>query len=378
MKTTRLFLATLGCALLMTGCNKKGDEYAITVMNDTHGTSGATVGGIAAATAAEGATVTLTAIPAEGYEFSKWTVVSGDITLSPDAETSPATFRMPAEAVSVKAEFKALEDPQYAIELIDGVYGMSTSEVDGVFVATAAEGATVTLTAIPANGFMFSKWTVISGNITLSPDAETNPATFQMPAEAVSVKAEFKPVTPSNPGILINGVTWAGSNVDAPGTFADSPEAAGMFYQWSRKTGWSSTDPLVDSDGGTTWNDEIPWRDSWDVDDDPSPTGWRLPTQDEVNSLLDEINVSREWTALNGVNGYKFTDKTSGNSIFLPAAGYRDQKDGKLRLVGDSGYYWSSSSYSVDCSWFLAFEDFFVGQYYLLDTCGCPLRCVLE
>jgi hypothetical protein len=35
-------------------------------------------------------------------------------------------------------------------------------------------------------------------------------------------------------GVVINGVKWATRNVDAPGTFAESPQAAGMFYQWNR------------------------------------------------------------------------------------------------------------------------------------------------
>jgi hypothetical protein len=55
-------------------------------------------------------------------------------------------------------------------------------------------------------------------------------------------------------GVLINGVIWATSNVDAPGTFAKNPEDTGMFYQWNRKIGWSTSDPMTNSDGGTTWN----------------------------------------------------------------------------------------------------------------------------
>ncbi|MCL2510946.1 MAG: hypothetical protein FWF09_02730 [Bacteroidales bacterium] len=40
---------------------------------------------------------------------------------------------------------------------------------------------------------------------------------------------------------------WAIWNVDKPGTFAAKPEDAGTFYQWNRKIGWSSTNPMVNS-----------------------------------------------------------------------------------------------------------------------------------
>jgi len=30
-------------------------------------------------------------------------------------------------------------------------------------------------------------------------------------------------------GVVINGIRWATRNVDAPGTFVDNPEDAGMF-----------------------------------------------------------------------------------------------------------------------------------------------------
>ena len=51
-------------------------------------------------------------------------------------------------------------------------------------------------------------------------------------------------------GELINGVCWAKSNVDKPGTFASTPEAYGMYYQWNRKKGLSAAD--------SDWDDNLP------------------------------------------------------------------------------------------------------------------------
>ena len=145
-------------------------------------------------------------------------------------------------------------------------------------------------------------------------------------------------------GVVINGVKWATRNVDAPATFAEKPESFGMFYQWNRKIGWSSTDPMRNSNGGDTWDSTNAEGTKWALENDPCPNGWRVPTITEFYQCLlaDETKVKNEWTTLNGVNGYKLTDKDTGNFIFMPAAGSRYYSNGALESVG-YGLYWSSS-----------------------------------
>ncbi len=65
--------------------------------------------------------------------------------------------------------------------------------------------------------------------------------------------------SPSPGGALINGVYWAGRNVDAPGTFTTSPENYGMFYQWNRKKGWPSTGSVSD------WDESVSSGDTWEA-----------------------------------------------------------------------------------------------------------------
>jgi len=146
----------------------------------------------------------------------------------------------------------------------------------------------------------------------------------------------------SDVGVVINGVKWATRNVDAPGTFAAKPEDAGMFYQWNRKIGWSATDPMINSNDEIDWDDTIPTGDAWEKANDPSPAGWRVPTLDEIKKLLDTENVTQVWTTENSKNGYRFIDKQSEKSIFLPAVGYRYYYHGRLYRAGSHGYYWSS------------------------------------
>ena len=163
-----------------------------------------------------------------------------------------------------------------------------------------------------------------------------------------TVTAQTNPKT-HDEGVKINGIKWATRNVDAPGTFAAKPEDPGMFYQWNRRVGWSATDPMVNSNGGTTWNSSNPAGSTWEKYNDPSPAGWRIPTKDEIDKLLDDTKVDSEWTEYGGVAGIKFTDKTSKKSIFLPAAGLRRlSNDPRHYDESADGLYWSSTAYESD------------------------------
>ena len=66
---------------------------------------------------------------------------------------------------------------------------------------------------------------------------------------------------------------------------------------------------------------------------------WRMPTDAEWTELRSKCTWT--WTTQKGVNGYRVTSKINGNSIFLPAAGSRD--DASLGGAGSYGKYWSSS-----------------------------------
>ena len=144
-------------------------------------------------------------------------------------------------------------------------------------------------------------------------------------------------------GVVINGVRWANCNVDAPGTFAAKPEDAGKFYQWNRKYEYPTTGEKLSYWDTSTSNYRV---DFWLEANDPSPAGWRVPDNGHINRLLDTTKVRSEWATQNGVTGRKFTDKSTGNSIFLPAVGEREESDGTLDYAGRRGCYWSSSRFS--------------------------------
>ena len=179
-------------------------------------------------------------------------------------------------------------------------------------------------------------------------------------------------------GVLINGVVWAKYNVDAPGTFAAKPEDAGMFYQWNRNIGWSAIDPMINSNSGTTWDDSTPTGDTWEKANDPSPAGWRVPTTEEQQTLLDTDKVTCTWVNSNGVYGRLFTDNTTGVSIFLSAAGCRDYVGGTLNNVGSYGAYWSSAQPGGDYAYNMYFNS--IGAYWYDGnrSFGFFVRCVAD
>ena len=203
-------------------------QYDITVTDGT-----AAVGTQAAATAEEGAEVTITAnAPAEGMVFDKWEVVSGGVTFA-DATSATTTFVMPRGAVSVKATYKAV----YDITVTDGKATVDTQEA-----ATAEEGTVVTITAnAPAAGKVFDKWEVMSGNVTIA-DVTNATTTFTMPRGAVSVKATYKAaeynitVTEGKATSGTETVTKAQKDVIITLT-ANSPAEGKVFDKWEVVSG---------------------------------------------------------------------------------------------------------------------------------------------
>lgn len=168
-------------------------------------------------------------------------------------------------------------------------------------------------------------------------------------------------------GVVINGVRWATRNVGEPGTFVKSPENLGNFYQWNRNTSWASSGTVEN------WDASMPTGNTWSYENLPCPPGWRLPTKEEMQSLVD---AGSEWTIVNGVAGRKFG--SGENCIFMPAGGYLHRTDGSIQNNGYYLDYWTSSVYSGDNAYLLFGGS---GAAYLNHDCknyGLQLRCVAD
>ncbi len=182
-------------------------------------------------------------------------------------------------------------------------------------------------------------------------------------------------------------VKWATCNVGA-----SSPEEYGGYYAWGETEeksdySWgdtykwcngsmnSMTKYCTNSNYGTVDNKTV-----LDLEDDVAHVkwggSWRMPTLDEIQELVNKCTW--KWTSLNGVNGQLVTGP-NGNSIFLPAAGYRRVTD--LLYRGTCGSYWSAtlSEYYTYCACNLVVDDGYGYWYNNWDRgCGHTVRPVTE
>ena len=131
---------------------------------------------------------------------------------------------------------------------------------------------------------------------------------------------------------LPSGLKWATCNIGA-----SCPEEYGDYFAW----GETATKSIYDYDNCASidkfWGD-IGGNSSRDAARANWGGNWRMPTVEEYQELID--NCTWTWTTQNGNRGYKVTGP-NGNSIYLPAAGYRH--DDKLDFDGGGGCYWSST-----------------------------------
>lgn len=143
-------------------------------------------------------------------------------------------------------------------------------------------------------------------------------------------------------------VFWADMNVGA-----EKPEEYGNYYSWGEtrpKDDYSFTNYQWWDNGFTKYctNDEHGTTDHksiLDLSDDAANANWgstwRTPTIEEIRELANRCQW--HWTERNGVEGFQVTGP-SGNSIFLPPAGYYEGSEGKN--VNRHGLYWSSTLYT--------------------------------
>jgi len=169
--------------------------------------------------------------------------------------------------------------------------------------------------------------------------------------------------------VEIDGVIWANSNVDAKGNFATKPQNFGMFYQWNRDTPWKTSGSV------TGFPSSASASGSWEVANNPCPTGYRVPTKVEFQKLINATEY--KWTKVGGVQGGLFKDIATGKSIFLPAVGGRQGFNAVVYHTGTQCFYWSATSDSGTSAWAFIFEDGWISvENNPGKDWGASIRCV--
>ena len=150
----------------------------------------------------------------------------------------------------------------------------------------------------------------------------------------------------------VTGKTWMDRNLGASQVATSSTDALayGDLYQWGRgpdghqcrNSGVTSTLSSTDQPGNgnfiITSNTPNDWRSNQNDNlwqgingiNNPCPTGYRLPTETEINT------ERLSWSQNNSTGAF-------ASPLKLPMAGNRDYVDGSLITVGTLGYYWSST-----------------------------------
>lgn len=164
-------------------------------------------------------------------------------------------------------------------------------------------------------------------------------------------------------------VKWACCNVGA-----NSPEDYGDYFAW----GETSPKDMYTDDNCSTFDvsmSDFSGNPQYDAATANWGGSWRMPTQKEIEELC--LRCTWVWTTQNGVNGMEVTGP-NGNSIFLPAAGYRWWSSSNY--VGSGGLYWSSTpdeDYDI-IAYYIDFGSEFHGRDWGIRSGGQSVRPVSE
>ncbi len=184
--------------------------------------------------------VTVTAnAPATDMYFDKWEVEGLDTT-GMDLSKTEIKFPMPANNVTFKATYKAIE--KFEIEMVDGTIDKSPAKA----------GETVTITAKTIEGKLFDKWTCETAGVTVEFESTTSSTTtFVMPASNIKIQAHFRAVD-SKPSveIKVNGGTGAGTYTQGDEVTVTAEDKEGkVFVGWQDASG-----NIVSTDKNYTFN----------------------------------------------------------------------------------------------------------------------------
>jgi uncharacterized repeat protein (TIGR02543 family) len=132
--------------------------------------------------------VSVTANSSAGWQFSSWNVTGASCS---GGASNPCTFSMPNNPATVSATFT--QTPPNAQSLFTGVdSGQGTISPNCPSGCSEAVGSSITVQANPSSGWQFSNWSTQSGV-----SCSSNPCTFNMPNQQVTLKATFTQNPPS-------------------------------------------------------------------------------------------------------------------------------------------------------------------------------------
>lgn len=150
--------------------------YTLSIVQPEHGRIDAAGGDYKA-----GATVSLLAVPDDGYCFGGW-LVNGGAGSAALGKSVSETLTMPAADTAVSAKFTPV---RYTLSIKQPAQGGSVSGTGGKY----TPGSRVGLTAVPQSGFTVTGW-LINGSVSSALGTDTT-VSYRMPEHDVTISAEF-------------------------------------------------------------------------------------------------------------------------------------------------------------------------------------------
>ena len=173
---------------------------------------------------------------------------------------------------------------------------------------------------------------------------------------------------------LPSGNLWATCNLGA-----SSPEAYGDYYAWGEvEPKQEYTYPNhkwykegTPSLGFTKYNNEdgkLTLEDEDDAVIQKLGNGWRTPTLADFRELTNQKLTTIKKTTLNGVAGYQITSKRNKKSIFIPCAGFKQDKPQTREISSSEEVAICMTNvrcidYKVFNAWSFAFQDDRIARY---------------
>ena len=189
-----------------------------------------------------------------------------------------------------------------------------------------------TVHANPANNIVHLMFTM---------DTQIAPTSYNTSRHGFSIRC-VRNILPAS--VFVDGVEWSGYNVGVSGKFA----GASVMYDGANQYDWATAQTVC-------------------------PAGWRLPSRQEYEDLINNA-VSSDWVAnYNGSNVNGLLVRTTAGELFFSASG----GDGGVNQ-GASGFYWSATQLPSNPpgAYGLYFDSSYDGEADRNKTLPHSVRCV--
>ncbi|GBU23390.1 hypothetical protein R80B4_03307 [Fibrobacteres bacterium R8-0-B4] len=304
--------------------------------------------------------------------FNNWTTSSAGVTFA-DPNSASTTFAMPANAVTVTAVF---EDIKYAVT----VSSAGTGSTGG---GSYAAGATVSISAGTApSGHVFKNWTA-GGGVTLA-DPNNAATTFTMPANAVTVTANFEAIVVNNctsaatckSKEMPDGKIWMTENLNT--VTVDS-----WCYGQGGFANINGNFKILSSSEIQAYCDKYGRLYTWAAAKSACPNGWRLPDTADWRRLVEAAGgmntASGKLKSASGWNAYSGVSSTDEFGFSALPGGDRSDAFGNFSTIGQSGYWWSATGYGNGGAQLriMNYNDDYMGEYAGVANDAYSVRCVL-